>query len=34
VVAADAGILRVGGALPAVCLDEALDELVNVAGLG
>jgi hypothetical protein len=33
-VAAGAGILRVVGALLAVGLDEALDELVDVARLG
>ena len=33
-VAAGAGILRVVGALPAVRLDEALDELVDIARLG
>ena len=33
-VAVGAGILKVVGALLAVCLDEALDELVDVARLG
>src|SRR5205823_6245519 len=33
-VAARGGILRVVGALPAVCLDETLDELIDVARLG
>ena len=33
-VAAGAGVLWVGGTLPAVGLDEALDELVDVACLG
>src|SRR5260370_42040858 len=32
--AASVGLLRVVGRLPAVCLDEALDELVYVALLG
>ena len=33
-VAVGAGILRVAGTLLAVCLDEALDELVDIARLG